>query len=105
MTVLTHTKTWQRPTTALARTRMRELTEVERANLRRALRFLQVRAGSGPKLAALLGVSRVDRATGKRASGGALLALRAARLAGVPVEAILGGAWPPQGACAHCGRV
>jgi hypothetical protein len=105
MAVLAHPKTWQRPA-AIVRVRPVDLTPEERANLARALRFLRVRAGSGAKLAALLGVARqtTDRAMGKRAAGGAFLALRAARLAGVPVEAVLGGAWPPEGACAHCGR-
>ena len=105
MAVLTHPKTWRRPAEP-ARARAPELTLEERQNLRRALRFLRVRAGSGVKLAALLGVtSRMpDRAMGKRAAGTALLALRAARLASVPIEAILGGAWPPEGACPHCGR-
>ena len=84
-----------------------ELTETERANLRRAPRFLQVRAGSGAKLAALLGVARLtlDRATGKRAKGSVLLSLRAARLAKkTSVEAVLGERGPPEGACPHCGR-
>lgn len=29
---------------------------------------------------------------------------RAARLAGVPVEDVLAGRWPVEGACPHCGR-
>jgi hypothetical protein len=30
--------------------------------------------------------------------------LRASRLAGVPMETILAGEWPQEGACPHCGR-
>jgi hypothetical protein len=106
MTVLTRREEWRRPAALAVRAKAPELTEEERAHLQRALRFLRVRAGSGPKLAAALGigVKALDRAIGKRVRGGALLALRAARLAGIPVEDVLSGAWPSPEACPHCGR-
>ena len=105
MTVLTSPKTWRRPM-ALTRTRTPDLTESERANLARALRFLQVRAGSGAKLAAALGVCAavVERGVAKQPRGTASLALRAARLSGQPIDSILLGYWPEEGACPHCGR-
>ena len=106
MTVLTSTKTWRRPAT-LAKARTLDLTEEERAYVRRALLFLRVQLGSTRKLAAALGLtfataSRVCGSKGK-ATGG--VAIRVARLAKVAVDTILAGEWPPEGACPHCGRV
>ena len=108
MTVLATKKTWAtsahivrvRPTLAS------ELAPEESAAVKRALLFLRARHGCLAKLAGALGVGRdgLARAFTKRGKVGALLALRAARLAGVPVEAVLSGAWPAEGACPHCGR-
>lgn len=102
--VLTSPVVWRRA--PLATSKAPELTDEERANLRRALRFLRVRAGSGAKLAKALQFSRpvLARALGRKAHGTASLALKTARLAGASVEDVLSGAWPPEGACAHCGR-
>jgi hypothetical protein len=102
MTVLTKREVWRR-SAPLALPDRADLTPDERANLARALLFLRVRAGSWAKLAGALRVNprTLERATGARARGTASLALR---VAGVSVEAVLGGAWPPEGACAHCGR-
>lgn len=107
MTVLAKRETWRSAAALARRAVSADLTEAERANLRRALRFLRTRAGSGLKLARLLRVGRqtLDRATGTGAKGTASLSLRAARLAGVAVEDVLAGTWPPAGACAHCGRI
>ena len=82
------------------------LTDDEATNVRRALRFLRMRAGSARKLAIALGVGTkaMENALVPRGRPSALLALRGARLAGVAVEAVLDGAWPPEGACPHCGR-
>jgi hypothetical protein len=104
MAILTNPKTWQRPATARAKTPDLTLDEVE--GVRRALRFLQVRAGSAATLAGQLGVSRavLVRATGRQGAVSASLALRTARVAGQPIGAILAGQWPPEGVCPHCGR-
>lgn len=32
------------------------------------------------------------------------MAFRVARLAGVTFEDVIGGKWPPPGACPHCGK-
>jgi hypothetical protein len=100
------TKTWRR-STPLAKTRTPDLTDGERANVRKALVFLRVRLGGYRPLAASLGVTA--KALGiiggpKGRAPTVALALRVARVAKVSVEAILAGEWPPEGACPHCGR-
>src|SRR5580698_2463835 len=99
MTVLTTTKAWRRPPQARPDITP-DLTDAERANLRAAVRFLAARLGGAAKLARTLQVSlsTVQRATGSRGRPGAGLAIRVARTAGVPLEDVLGGAWPPAGA-------
>jgi hypothetical protein len=104
MAILTHPKNWRKP--AAPSKRPPELSEDEQVAVRRALLFLRVQAGSNRKLAIALGVRpwALSRALWKAGKPSALLALRAARLAKVSVEALLGGEYPPEGACAHCGR-
>jgi len=68
-----------------------------------ALRFLRTRLGGGAKLGAAIKLGRktVDKVSlGRRPGAG--LAIRAARLAGVPIEDVLSGAWPKAGACPRC---
>ena len=103
--ILTTTKTWR--AAPLARTRAPDLTDEERAYVRRALAFLAVQAGGLGALAHVVGLSpialrRFSGATGRRPTAG--LAVRLARAAKQPVDSILGGEWPPEGACPHCGR-
>jgi hypothetical protein len=104
MTVLTKREAWRRPASP-ARERAAELTPEERANLKRALRFLRVQVGSTVKLSAALHLTArtIDRGMGARPKGSALLAMRTARLVGVPLEDVLSGAWPGP-CCPHCGR-
>jgi len=105
MAVLTSTKTWRRPET-LGKARTPDLTDGEQANVRRAALFLRPQLGGTGKLAAALGIalattSHLCGSKGK-ATGG--VAIRVARLAKVPVDTVLAGEWPPEGACPHCGR-
>ena len=107
MTILTTTKTWRKPATALALATTPDLTSEEIAAVKRALRVLRVRLGGYAQLSAALGVKPKTLAgagvrTRKPSVG---LALRAARLAGVALEDLLAGRWPKEGACPHCGRV
>ncbi|MDA4131887.1 MAG: hypothetical protein OK454_02000, partial [Thaumarchaeota archaeon] len=83
-----------------------DLTDEERANVRRAFHFLRIRVGSGAKLAAMLRISNATlyRILSPNGKPGTSVAFKAARLAGVSVEAVVGGAWPPEGGCPHCGR-
>lgn len=81
-----------------------DLTTEEQEHTRAALRFLRARAGGWDQLAKVLRVGAGTLIhTGTR-SVGASLAVRAARFAGVPVDDVLSGRFPPPGACPHCGR-
>ena len=104
MAILTEKKVWKRKSTKKPRGGV--LTPEECANVRRALRFLRVRFGNTVTLAEKMGFMKgtIINATGKQCIATAALALSAARLAGVRVDDILAGEWPPEGACPHCGR-
>jgi hypothetical protein len=106
MAVLVAPKTWRREPKSPARLSPDRLSPEESANVRRALLFLRTRHGGGPKLAGALGVGldALHRAYWPKGKPGAGLALRAARLAGEPVESLLRGEWPKPEACPHCGR-
>jgi hypothetical protein len=106
MRLLTKTETWSRPKGLIASTYTPDLTADEQANVRRALQVLRRRHGSWNSLAPLLGVklSTLEKAVVPKRTLSAGLALRAARLAKVPMEEILSGQWPKPGACPMCGR-
>jgi hypothetical protein len=81
----------------------RAMSAEEAQRLRAALRNLRSMAGSTRCLALMLGVSKshvFQVIGGRRASYS--IAVRAARLAGVPVEQLLGELAPVQ-TCPHCG--
>lgn len=84
---------------------MSDLTTKEQANVRIALRFLRTRCGTWAALAQALGSSlgTVVHA-GTKQCVSASLAVRVARLAGVPVDDVLTGRYPPEGICPHCGH-
>jgi hypothetical protein len=84
-----------------------DLTTEEQDHVRRALRVLSARVGGMPLLAKAMGVNygRLAWAMGKTGKPGAALALYAARLAHVPMEDLLAGAWPKPGACPTCGQI
>ena len=79
---------------------MSDLTQAELANVRKALTFLRARCGGVKVLAKALHTSKQSL----RAPSASLV-FRVARLAGVGVDAVVGGTYPPAGACAHCGHV
>jgi hypothetical protein len=103
MTVLTQRVAWSKPKT---RRRAAELTEDEQAHVRKALAFLRERFGSWEALANAMGVEehRIWYARSEQRTVTAAIAIRSARAARVPLEDILGGAWPKPGTCPHCGR-
>ena len=80
---------------------MSDLTAKEQANVRTAIRFLHARLGRWETLAKALHSHKRSL----RIPASASMAVRVARLAGVGVDAVLTGAYPPAGACAHCGHV
>jgi len=89
-----------------AKHRRNHLTTAEEANVLRALRFLRRRLGGNAKIARAIGVSEdaMAKAAVPSRSKSPRMAVLVARLAGVPVDKVLTGKWPPPGACAHCGR-
>lgn len=105
MTVLTTSKTWRRPVASLP-DRAPDMTDEERANVRAAIRFLRARLGGSAPLAVALKVPRseVHKACSRRGRTSVGMALRAARVAKVPLEDVLSGEFPPVGSCPHCGR-
>lgn len=83
---------------------MSDLTAKEQDNVRTALRFLHARCGTWATTAKTM---RAERNTIRQAMYGravsASLAVRVARLAGVGVDDVLAGRFPPPGTCPHCG--
>ena len=82
-----------------------DLTIEEQANVRKALRFLRTRAGGAEPLGKALRLNggTLDHVAAKQTVS-AGLAVRLARFAGVPVDDLLSGRYPPPGTCPHCGR-
>lgn len=79
---------------------MSDLTAKEQANVRTAMRFLHTRFGRWDALAKALHAHK--KSLRNPASAG--MAVRVARLAGVGVDDVLTGKYPPPGTCAHCGH-
>jgi hypothetical protein len=82
------------------------LTDDEKANVKAALAFLQVRFG---KLALLAKALRLQPDSVRKVMSGhdgvsAEMVLRVARLAGVGLDDVLAGRWPVKGMCPHCGQ-
>lgn len=82
------------------------LTQEEQENGRRALRFLRFRVGGWKTMAIGLGFKRktLTNVSEKTKGVSVNLAFRIARMAGVSVEDVITGKFPPPGACPHCGR-
>jgi hypothetical protein len=101
--VLTHPISWRR---AAKRDVSTDLTSAEQEHVRAALHFLAKRFGDYTKLAKAMKTPRetVQRPALRGATVTAGVALRASRVARVPLEDILSGAWPRPGTCPHCGR-
>lgn len=106
MAILRERTVWRKTRPANETRRSTDLTPAEQENVRVALRFLAKRYGDYTKLAAAIGAHRetVQRPARNARTVTAGLALRLARVAGVPLEDVLSGAWPTAGACPHCWR-
>ena len=106
MAILMKREVWRR-TVPLIRRREPDLTDAQVAALKRSLLYLRVTIGGRNKLARALRVhaTTLSRVLSDRKRPSAVIALRAAKLAGQPVDLVLSGAWPPAGACPHCGRM
>lgn len=86
--------------------RVNDLSVEEQAHVLAALRVVKIRCGQWSDVASSLQISL--KAVGKLSAGAskltAGLALRIARLVGVPTEDVLSGAFPRPGSCPMCGR-
>lgn len=86
---------------------MIDLTAAEQANVLIALRYLRVKCGGWKTLADGLGFSRHTmrqvRLGEKNVSP--TMAVRVAKLAGVGVDDVLMGRFPPTGTCPRCGHL
>lgn len=104
-TILTKSTLWRRANAKPSR--RTELTQEEQQNVRSALRVLRARLGGDTSLAKMLGItfSKLAWCMSRRGKPGASLAIYAARLASVPVEDILTGAFSSSNTCPLCGRV
>jgi len=67
---------------------MSDLTAKEQDNVRAAIRFIHARCGTW------VNAAKVSAST----------AVRVARFAGVTVDDVLTGKYPPAGTCPHCGH-
>ncbi len=85
--------------------RMSDFTAEEQGHIRMALRFLRIRCGGWEPLAKALRLKvKSIQPMARRQKVSARLALRLARFAGVPVEDMIAGKYPPAGTCPHCGH-
>lgn len=105
MTVLRERQTWKREPRARA-DRFDTLSPEQRANVRKSMDLLRVKHRDWKGVARAMGVKPVTllralKGPGKPRAG---LALRAAQLAGVPVEDVLSGAYAAGWVCPTCGR-
>jgi len=79
-----------------------DLTPEENANVRAAILFLRARLGGWARLAKMLHMNRPSlRAEQYQAQ----TAFKVSRVAGVGVDDVLTGRYPPAGACRHCGHM
>jgi len=82
-----------------------DLTADEQKHVRAALRFLRAKCGTWRTTAKALhlGLSTVGNVAAGTTSASPLMAFRVAKVAGVGVDEVLTGAFPPAGTCPHCG--
>ena len=101
--ILTTTKTWRRE---LAGRPATDLSPEEEANVKRAVAYLRIRLGGLTGLAKAMGVTQSSaiRASAKGGRVSVRMAFRAAKAAGVGLDSVLMGEFPPVGACPHCER-
>jgi hypothetical protein len=103
MTILTGKRVWRRALFDRP-ARPDRLTEIEQANVRRAVAFLAQRAESPAALAKAmrLSVEASWKARSKTRRPTLRLAFIVARAAGVNIDAVLAGEWPR--VCPTCGQ-
>ena len=80
---------------------MSDLTADEQKNVRAAIRFLRVRGGAWAQFAKAIHLSRQTLQDPRPTP---VVVFRMARFAGVEIDELLAGKYPPDGACPHCGQ-
>jgi hypothetical protein len=82
-----------------------DLTPAEQENVKKALNVLKLRLGGTDALANALksSVSNLVWACGAKGHPSAGTAVRAARLAKVPIDDVVEGRFPKTGCCPYCG--
>jgi hypothetical protein len=103
MAILREATSWRRA----RKPRGFALTADEQEHVSAAMRTLRVRYGSWVAIAKVLGVDikSVKNSVNPRRKPSPGVAIRAAQLAGVPVDDALTGKFPDAQACPMCGRV
>lgn len=83
-----------------------DLTAKEQGNVRVALRVLAARAGNRKALAKVLRyeVNTIRHVLDDKVTVSVNLAFRVSRLAGVTLDDLLAGKYPPAGICRKCGH-
>jgi len=107
MTILTEKTTWRRRREIWDMANPGKLSTEQEANVRAALMFLKRKFGTWEKLGKAMGMHAAtvhQNSYRLRRPPNSGVAIRAARVACVPVERILSGLWPPPNACPYCGR-
>ena len=86
---------------------MTDLSPKEQEHTRRALRYLRARCGGWDAASKALGLAKITvmNVAGGHGTASPRVVFRIARFAGVGIDAVLAGEYPPAGACAHCGHV
>ena len=80
-----------------------DLTTEEQEHVRRAMQFLRVRCGGWAQVATMLRFKR-STVTDAGLGHGPVSASMAFRVAGVTVDDVITGKFPPSGTCSHCGH-
>lgn len=85
---------------------MNDLTAKEQRAVCTALRFLRLRVGAWAPLAKALRCEpdTIHKVAAERRGVTPALALRVARISGVPMEELLAGQWLSPRTCPHCGH-
>jgi len=85
---------------------MSDLTKQEQDYVRAAIRFLRAAFGTWDATAKALACRRnaIHRVNAGSRAVTASMAFRVARIAGVGVDEVLTGKYPPAGVCPHCGH-
>ena len=106
MTILRARQVWKRPRKPRARETLDRLTPEEAANVAVVVKVLCVRLGTTTNVAKAMQTNpkTIQRAVSGKKQPSAGMAIKAAKLAGVPVDDVLSGEFPKPGSCPMCGR-